>query len=192
MFCENNYKNQNDQNDSLFTPFNNRMARLEVLLRAGVVSPTQLATVPIAVMNISEHPVKLYAGTRIGELFPVKTEDRTPSVNEISSEQLSSPMLTKRAQLQLILSSVKGGQTEKRGLKQLLNGYRDVFANNENEVGLANRTQFKINTKSKVPMAATGTYTIHLVAEVDKQGHGTMGYYRAVNFALFISQAVST
>ena len=34
-----------------------------------------------------------------------------------------------------------------------MNEYRDVFANNENEVGLANRTQFKINTKSKVPMA---------------------------------------
>ena len=92
------------------------MARLEVLLRAGVVSPTQLATVPITVMNISEHPVKLYAGTRIGELSPVKIEDRTPSVNEISSEQLSSPMLTKRAQLQLILSSVKGDKLRNENL----------------------------------------------------------------------------
>ena len=61
-----------DKNDSLFTPFNDKMARLDVLLGAGVVSPTQLDAIPITIMNNSEHPVKLYAGTRIGELSPIK------------------------------------------------------------------------------------------------------------------------
>ena len=51
-----------------------------------------------------------------------------------------------------------------------MNEYRDVFANNENEVGLTNRTQFKINTKSKVPVAVKLRRTpFALRAEVDKQ-----------------------
>ena len=59
---------------------------------------------------------------------------------------------------------------EKRELKQLLNEYRDVFVNNENEVGLTNRTQFRINSKSKVPFAEKLRRTpFALRAEVDKQ-----------------------
>ena len=78
------------------------------------------------------------------------------------------PCLQKRAQLQLILTSVNGGRNEK--LKQLLNEYRDVFVNNENEVGLTNRTQFRINSKSKVPFAEKLRRTpFALRAEVDKQ-----------------------
>ena len=64
----------------------------------------------------------------------------------------------------------EGGPNEKRELKQLLNEYRDVFANNENEVGLSNRTQLKINTKSKVPVAVKlRRAPFALRAEVDKQ-----------------------
>ena len=71
--------------------------------------------------------------------------------------------------MQLILTC-EGGPNEKRELEQLLNEYRDVFANNENEVGLTNRTQFKINIKSKVPVAVKLRRTpFALRAEVDKQ-----------------------
>ena len=122
------------------------MARLDVLLGAGVVSPTQLDAIPITIMNNSERPVKLYAGTRIGELSPIKVEDRTPTANAVSREQSSSPMPTKKGHVAVDFDMGEGGPNEKRELKQLLNEYRDVFANNENEVGLTNRTQFKINT----------------------------------------------
>ena len=159
-----------DKNDSLFTPFNDKMARVDVLLGAGAVSPTQLDAIPITIMNNSEHPVKLYAGTRIGELSPIKVEDRTPTVNVVSREQSSSPMPTKKGPVAVDFDMCEGGPNEKRELKQLLNEYRDVFANNENEVGLTNRTQFKINTKSKVPVAVKLRRTpFALRAEVDKQ-----------------------
>ena len=104
-----------DKNDSLFTSFNDKMAHLNVLLGAGVASPTQLDTVPIIIMNNSEHPVKLDAGTRIGELSPFKAEDRTPTVNAVSREQPSSPMSTKKGPV----AGVKGDQMRNENLSNL-------------------------------------------------------------------------
>ena len=101
-----------NKNDSLFTPFNNKMACLDVLLGAGVVSPTQLDIIPITIMNNSEHPVKLYAGTRIGERSPIKVEDRTPTVNAVSGEQSKSPMPTKKGPVAVDFDMCEGGPNE--------------------------------------------------------------------------------
>ena len=57
-------------------------------------------------------------------------------------------MPTKKGPVAVDFDMCEGGPNEKRELRQLLNEYRDVFANNENELRLTNRTQFKINTKS--------------------------------------------
>ena len=43
--------------------------------------------------------------------------------------------------------------SEKQGLKTLLEDYRDVFANDDSEVGRTHRAQFHIHTKTQVPVA---------------------------------------
>ena len=63
-------------------------------------------------------------------------------------------------------------EREKQELRQLFKEYRDVFANNETEVGRTNRTHFTINTKSNVPVAVKLRCTpFSLRSEVDKQIH---------------------
>ena len=63
-------------------------------------------------MNNSEHPVKLYAGTRIGERSPIKVEDRTPTVNAVSGEQSKSPMPTKKGPVAVDFDMCEGGPNE--------------------------------------------------------------------------------
>ena len=60
--------------------------------------------------------------------------------------------------------------SEKQELKQLLDEYRDVFANNDSEVGRNHRTQFRIHTSTQVPVAVKLRRTpFSLRSEVDQQ-----------------------
>ena len=52
-----------------------KMARLNVLLGASVVAADTQNRIPVTAMNNSNLPIKLFAGTRIGELSPVKVDE---------------------------------------------------------------------------------------------------------------------
>ena len=156
--------------DALFSPFTDRMARLDILVGAGVVAAGPQNRIPVTVMNNSEHPVKLFAGTRIGALSPIKVEEEHPDVNTVTANPPPPPTVPKQGPAAVNLDSCEVTASEKQELKQLLDEYRDVFANNDSEVGRTHRTQFRIHTSTQVPVAVKLRRTpFSLRSEVDQQ-----------------------
>ena len=148
------------------------MARLDILVGAGVVTAGPQNRIPVTVMNNSEHPVKLFAGTRIGALSPIKVEEEHPDVNTVTANPPPPPPPTvpKQGPAAVNLDSCEVTASEKQELKQLLDDYRDVFANNDSEVGRTHRTQFRIHTSTQVPVAVKLRRTpFSLRSEVDQQ-----------------------
>ena len=139
--------------DVLFSPFNDKLARLDVLLGASVISASEQNRIPVTVLNNSEHPVQLYAGTRVGELSPVKVQEPTCHVNSVSHPPSPHPASPEREPVAVDLEGCDITIAEKHKLKLLLEEYRDVFANSDDEVGRTHRTQFHIHTKNQVPVA---------------------------------------
>ena len=139
--------------DALFSPFNDKLARLDVLLGAGVISAGSQNRIPVSVLNNSEHPVELYAGSRVGEISPVNVQESKCNVNNVSDLPYQPPASPKREPAAVNLDECDVTVTEKHQLKLLLEEYRDVFANNDAEVGRTHRTQFHIHTKTQVPVA---------------------------------------
>ena len=139
--------------DALFSPFMDNMAQLNVLLGASVVAAGPQNRIPVTVMNNSEVPVKLFAGTRIGELSPVKVEEESPEINTISASPPPPPTTPKKGSAAVDLDFCEVTDSEKQELKLLLDEYRDVFANDDSEVGRTHRAQFHIHTKASVPVA---------------------------------------
>ena len=82
--------------DVLFSPFDEKLARLDVLLEASVISASEQNRIPVTVLNNSEHPVQLHAGTRVGELSPVKVQDPTYHVNSVSHSPSPHPASPER------------------------------------------------------------------------------------------------
>ena len=104
-------------------------------------------------MNNSEHPVQLYEGTRVGELSPVKVQEQTCHVNSVSHPPSPHPASPEREPAAVDLEGCDITIAEKHKLKLLLEEYRDVFANSDDEVGCTHRTQFHVHTKNQVPVA---------------------------------------
>ena len=156
--------------DALFSPLTDKMARLDILVGAGVVTAGPQNRIPVTVMNNSEHPVKLFAGTRIGALSPIKVEEEHPDVNTVTANPPPPPTVPKQGPAAVNLDSCEVTASEKQELKQLLDDYRDVFANNDSEVGRTHRTQFRIHTSTQVPVAVKLRRTpFSLRSEVDQQ-----------------------
>ena len=114
--------------DALFSPLTDKMARLDILVGAGVVTAGPQNQIPVTVMNNSEHPVKLFAGTRIGALSPIKVEEEHPDVNTVTANPPPPPTVPKQGPAAVNLDSCEVTASEKQELKQLLDDYRDVFA----------------------------------------------------------------
>ena len=64
---------------------------LGILVDAGVVAVGPQKRIQVTVMTNSEHPVKLFAGTRIGALSPVRVEEEHPDVNTVTANPPSPP-----------------------------------------------------------------------------------------------------
>ena len=124
-----------DNQDALFSPFTDNMAQLDILVGVGVVAAGPQNQIPVTVMNNSEHPVKLFAGTRIGALSPIKVEGEQPDVNAVTANPPPPLTVPKQGPVAVNLDSCEVTASEKQELKQLLDEYRDVFANNDSEVG---------------------------------------------------------
>ena len=83
-----------DNQDALFSPFMDEMARLGILVGAGVVIAGPQNQIPVTVMNNSELPVKLFAGTRIGVLSS-KGRRGTPGCQHSDSQPATPTKSTK-------------------------------------------------------------------------------------------------
>ena len=113
-----------------------KMARLNVLLGASVVTMGPQNRIPVTVMNNSEVPVKLFAGTRIGELSPVKVEEQSPEVNTIPGGPPPPPTTPKKGPAAVDLRSNSFRET---GAQTSSGRANDVFANDDSEVGRTHR-----------------------------------------------------
>ena len=130
--------------DTLFTPYQEKMTRQNVLLGAGVVVRDTKNEIPILVMNNSEDPIKLYSGTSIGQLSTV-------SVKEEKETILTPSKIEKKAPANVNLSDSCLSNQQRVIVENLLCEFRDVFANDETEVRQTDRIHFQINT-SKGPV----------------------------------------
>lgn len=139
--------------DVLFSPANDKLALLDVFLGAGVVSASEQTRIPVTVLNNSENPVQLYAGTRVGELPPVKVQESTCYLNSVSHPSSPHSASPEQEPAAVDLEVCDITIAEKHKLKLLLEEYRDMFANSDDEVGHTHRTQFHIHTKNQVPVA---------------------------------------
>ena len=156
--------------DALFSPFMDKMAHLNVLLGASVVAAGPHNRIPVTVMSNSDLPVKLFAGTRIGEISPVRVEEQSPVVSTISATSPPPPTPSKKGPVAVNLDSCEVTASEMQELKTLLEDYRDVFANDDSEVGRIHRAQLHIHTKTQVPVAVKLRRTpFCLRSEVDSQ-----------------------
>ena len=109
--------------DALFSPFDDKLARLDVLLGAGVISAGSQNRIPITVRNNSEHPVELYAGTRVGKISPVNVQESQCNVNNVSDLPYQLPPSPKREPAAVNLDECDVTLTEKHQLKLLLEEY---------------------------------------------------------------------
>ena len=139
--------------DVLFSAFNYKLAHLDVLHGAGVISASAQNRTPVTVLNNSDSPVQLYAGTRVGEISPIKVQESDYNVNSVSHPPSHVPSSPKRKPAAVNLDECDITLWEKHKLKLLLEEYRDVFANSDDKVGRTQRTQFHIHTKTQVPFA---------------------------------------
>ena len=89
--------------DALFSPFMDKMAHLNVLLGASVVAAGPHNRIPVTVMSNSDLPIKLFAGTRIGEISPVRVEEQSPVVSTISATSPPPPTPSKKGPMTLKL-----------------------------------------------------------------------------------------
>ena len=69
-----------DNQDAQFSLVD-KMARLGILVGAGVVAAGPQNQIPVAVMNNSKHPVELFVGNTIRALSPISVDEEHPDVN---------------------------------------------------------------------------------------------------------------
>ena len=103
-----------DNQDALFPPFMDKMARLGILVGARVVAAGPQNRIPVTVMNNSELPVKLFVGTRIGALSPVRVEEEQPDVNSATANPPPTPKGPRQGPAAVNLDSSEVTASEKQ------------------------------------------------------------------------------
>ncbi|KAK3726345.1 hypothetical protein QZH41_001516 [Actinostola sp. cb2023] len=149
--------------DTIFVPYQDKMAKQNVLLGAGVVVRSIKNEIPILVMNNSASPIKLYNGTSIGHLSTVTVQDE--------EEETKRPKVTERREpANVDLSDSCLTAKQKEAVTRVLTDFRDTFANDVTEVGKTDRINFEIDTNNHPPVALKLRRTpFALRDEVDRQ-----------------------
>ena len=146
--------------DVVFDPDLARAARLGISICPCLARSDVSNRIPVLVKNASAEPVKLYANSVLGEV----------SDGQVAAEDAVSKKPLREGPVQVDLSDSELGEAERRELRRLLDSYRDVFANGDDELGRTHIVQFSINTGDSSPVAVRARRTpYHLRAEVRKQ-----------------------
>lgn len=88
-----------------------------------MVAASSQSRTPVTVLNYSEHPVKLYAGTRIGELSLVEIEESSCRVNNVADRPNNASTLQHREPAAVNLEQCEVTASEKLQLRSLLTEY---------------------------------------------------------------------
>ena len=145
--------------DVVFDPDISRAERLGVSLCPCLARSDVRNRIPILAKNAGAEPVKLYANSVLGEVSDGKV-----------AEMAGGKKPPREGPVQVDLSDVELGEPDRRALRKLLDSYRDVFANRDEELGRTHLVQFSINTGDSFPVAVRPRRTpYHLRSEVRKQ-----------------------
>ena len=114
---------------------------------------------PILIHNPGAESVKMYGNSVMGQITAATVEENA---------ERRKPRREGRAEVDISEADI--GDTDRKKLQRLLNEYRDVFANNEEELGRTHMATFKIITTDGPPVAVRPRRTpYHLRDEVRRQ-----------------------
>ena len=145
--------------DVVFDPDPARINRLGVSLSPTVTRSCPKNAMPLLICNRSNECVKLFENTVLGEAKDVQISN----IDQV-------PKSIKHGTVKVDLSEAEVSEAEKRKVQKMLNEFRDVFANDDDELGRTHLREFRIETGSTPPIAVRARRTpYHLRGEVTRQ-----------------------
>ena len=118
----------------------------------GLYSACQFGAFPIRVLNNSDVPVRLSAGSKLGSMTPVDGDDmEKSSVNAVKSIPPSEKRVSK------LLSEMDIGDindSQKTRLRQIVETYQDTILLKDELPSMANVEAFKVYPKENCPVAS--------------------------------------
>ncbi|CAG2219087.1 unnamed protein product [Mytilus edulis] len=155
---------KNEVGLGIIEPCDKFVAKDSALMARTLVKASE--TVPLRFMNVSNVVKIIRAGTIVGNISPIQdviSDDK--NITEIHKDQ------NLRIELQKLLSNCSGNlsQEQKRGVENLLNEYKDLFAASDRDLGRTNLVRHTINTGNNAPVKQPPRRTpIHMREEVDR------------------------
>ena len=144
--------------DVMFDPDPRQMERYGISLSPSLACSDVNNRIPILAENSGPDPIHLYGHSSLG-----KVEDLKTVPEEIGRPKRVGPVLVDVREAEVS----EGGRKK---LKSLLDEYRDVFANSDEELGRTQRAYFSIDTGGSPPVAVRPRRTpYHLRPEVRRQ-----------------------
>jgi len=129
---------------------------IEGLLVAKVLVDANQPTIPLRLINLSDHPIRLVRKRHIATCSPVALEkpNDTPAfkVNKISKEQLSSMPIPEHLE-NIYAESIENLDSDQQlQVKQLLTEYQHIFSKSKSDLGCTKLIQHRINTGLAPPI----------------------------------------
>ncbi|CAG2199880.1 unnamed protein product [Mytilus edulis] len=155
---------KNEVGLGIIEPCDKFVAKDSALMARTLVKASE--TVPLRFMNVSNVVKIIRAGTIVGNISPIQdviSDDK--NITDIHKDQ------NLRIELQKLLSNCSGNlsQEQKRGVENLLNEYKDLFAASDRDLGRTNLVRHTINTGNNAPVKQPPRRTpIHMREEVDR------------------------
>ncbi|CAG2228135.1 Transposon Ty3-G Gag-Pol polyprotein,Transposon Ty3-I Gag-Pol polyprotein [Mytilus edulis] len=155
---------KNEVGLGIIEPCDKFVAKDSALMARTLVKASE--TVPLRFMNVSNVVKIIRAGTMVGNISPIQdviSDDK--NITDIHKDQ------NLRIELQKLLSNCSENlsQEKKRGVENLLNEYKDLFAASDRDLGRTNLVRHTINTGNNAPVKQPPRRTpIHMREEVDR------------------------
>ncbi|VDH93319.1 Hypothetical predicted protein [Mytilus galloprovincialis] len=155
---------KNEVGLGIIEPCDKFVAKDSALMARTLVKASE--TVPLRFMNVSNVVKIIRAGTIVGNISPIQdviSDDK--NITDIHKDQ------NLRIELQKLLSNCSENlsQEQKRGVENLLNEYKDLFAASDRDLGRTNLVRHTINTGNNAPVKQPPRRTpIHMREEVDR------------------------
>ncbi|CAC5382862.1 unnamed protein product [Mytilus coruscus] len=161
---------KNEVGLGVIEPCDKFIARDNALMARTLVKASEI--VPQRFMNVSNVVKTIRAGTIVGNISPVKD---VISDNKNITVKQNDPVLS--IELQKLLSNCSGNlsQEQKRGVENLLNEYKDLFAASDRDLGRTNLVRHAINTGNNAPVKQPPRRTpIYMREEVNRHIDGML------------------
>lgn len=150
-----------DETEVLFeSAYRNSFAQKGIALANSLACPKN-GQIPIRMANVHDEPVKLYAGTRLGNVSTRKTYAKVFVLHNGKSDGQKSDVNTKETDepepdsdplTKVDLSKSVLTSEQKKQLMELLSKYKDVFASSAFDIGCLTHVEHTISTGDAPPI----------------------------------------